>query len=368
MKKTIWMFGMTLAAFALCVVPVVGQAVACPALVQQALNAADAACAAAGRNQMCYGNVSITAVPADDTAQVTFEQVGDLVDVTQVQSVALSGMDTAAGNWGVAIMKLQTNVPGALPGQVVTFVLFGNVEIENAAEALPTVTLTAAASAAVVDVPDGETLLTLNAGDVLTANGQSADGEWLRVALPTDGYGWVAAEAVTAAGDLATLVIAEPGTPVFGPMQAFYFRSGIGDAPCAEAPDSGLMIQTPEGVGRVTVSVNGVNMQLGSTAYLRTRPENEFGISLIEGSAIAEIDGAEQYIPAGAWITVPTDDDGLADGPPNPPQPYNNERMFTLPTVLLEREVEVPPSLTAEEIEAALEAFEAEREPAGSGG
>ena len=30
-------------------------------------------------------------------------------------------------------------------------------------------------------------------------------------------------------------------------MQAFYFRSGIGDAPCAEAPNSGILIQTPEG-------------------------------------------------------------------------------------------------------------------------
>ena len=55
----------------------------------------------------------------------------------------------------------------------------------------------------------------------------------------------------------------------FTPMQAFYFRSGVGDAGCAEAPESGMLIQTPEGVEEVFLNVNGANMLLGSTAFLQ---------------------------------------------------------------------------------------------------
>lgn len=371
MKKSVWMLWVAAVWAVISVSPLLGQGIICPVLVQQALQAAETACQETGRNQLCYGNVLINATAADASGEITFQQVGDIVDVTEIQSLALSGMDTQAGNWGVAIMKLQTNVPGALPGQLVMFVLFGNVEIENAAEPLPTVNLTASAPVAVLDMPDGNIVANAAAGETFAADGQSPDGAWLRVLLPSGERGWVAADAAMPSGDLTTLIMAEPGDPVFGPMQAFYFRTGIGDAPCAEAPDSGLMIQTPEGIGRMTVNVNGVNMQLGSTAYMRSITENEFGISLVEGSAIAEVDGFIQYIPAGAWITVPTDDEGTANGAPNPPQPYNNERMFTLPTLLLDREVEVPPSLTQDEIAAALEDFiqgtdDDDDDPAGS--
>ncbi|MBC7870515.1 MAG: hypothetical protein H7Y09_06720, partial [Chitinophagaceae bacterium] len=357
-SKRLWFMPMLL----LCIVPMVlsAQDNGCPALVNTALEAADAICESAGRNQVCYGNVSINATPRPDADNFSFETAGDIVDVASLQSLALSGMNVADNAWGVAIMKVQANLPDTMPGQNVTFVLFGDVEIENAAQDLPTVTLTANAFVNLMETPaaDGAMLSGLDAGATIVADAQLADGSWLRVRLPEGGIGWLEATQVTSDGDLATLVVGEPGEPVFGPMQAFYFRSGISDSACAEAPESGIMIQTPEGAGRVTVNVNGIDLNLGSTAYIRTRPENQIGLSLIEGSGIAEVDGFVQYIPSGAWITVPTDEDGIADGPPNPPQPYNNDKMATLPVELLDREVEVPPSLTEDEIAAALEEYQ----------
>ena len=345
----------------LCIVPMAlsAQDNGCPALVNTALEAADAICESAGRNQVCYGNVSISATPRPDVSDFAFQSAGDIVDVASLQSLALSGMNVADNAWGVAIMKVQANLPDTMPGQNVTFVLFGDVEIENAAQDLPTVTLTANGSVNVVETPtiDGALLSVLDAGMTVVADGQLADGSWLRVRLPEGGTGWLETAQVAADGDLAMLVVGEPGEPVFGPMQAFYFRSGISDSACAEAPESGVMIQTPEGAGRITVNVNGIDLNLGSTAYIRTRPENQIGLSLIEGSGIAEVDGFVQYIPSGAWITVPTDEDGIADGPPNSPQPYNNDKMASLPVELLDREVEVPPSLTEDEIAAALEDY-----------
>src|SRR5262245_40399504 len=76
----------------------------CPAIVQSALTATDAACVDTGRNQACYGNVRLDAVPQADAEPFTFSNPGDLVNVQAVQSLALSSMDEASQEWGVALM------------------------------------------------------------------------------------------------------------------------------------------------------------------------------------------------------------------------------------------------------------------------
>ena len=92
------------------------------------------------------------------------------------------------------------------------------------------------------------------------------------------------------------------------PMQAFFFRSGIGDAQCEGAPDSGLLIQTPKGAQKIEFTVNEVNITLASTAYLQAQPGDDLIINVVEGQATVEAFGVEQIVLAGARVRVPLDD------------------------------------------------------------
>ncbi|MBA3874424.1 MAG: hypothetical protein H0X30_35290, partial [Anaerolineae bacterium] len=111
---------------------VLAQINSCPEIVSKALSEADAACKQTGRNQACYGNFNLQATGQPGAENFSFNEVGDIVNIADVQSLKLSPMNVDKGQWGVALMKLQVNIPNTLPGQNVTFLLFGDVEITNA--------------------------------------------------------------------------------------------------------------------------------------------------------------------------------------------------------------------------------------------
>jgi hypothetical protein len=133
-------------------------------------------------------------------------------------------------------------------------------------------------------------------------------------------------------------------------MQAFYFRSGIADAQCEEAPDSGLLIQTPEGAGEIFLLVNEVRVQLGSTAYLQAQAESTLDIYLIEGAGRAEAFDEAQFIPAGTVVSVPLDADLTASGPPGEPQPYDQTALASLPIAGLEQPITIAEPLAESQI------------------
>ena len=269
-------------------IAVIAQQSDCPAMVQTALDSLDAACAETGRNQACYGNTLIDLQLQADAEVVSFEQPGDTVALADISKMTLTPLNEEAQTWGVAMMKVQANIPDTLPGQNVTFLLFGDVEIDNA---------------------------TLD-----------ADSE-------------------------------------FTPMQAFYFHSGVGDAGCEEAPESGLLIQTPDGVEEVLLNVNGANISLGSTAFLQAgvnrdnADEFELAVSVLEGEGSIEAFGKISPIPAGSWIRVQTDRNFNVIASPDDPIPYKFERHGKLPIRVLERQFEIQPSLTQEQLDKRLDEF-----------
>src|SRR5262249_14818906 len=153
-------------------------------------------------------NVSLTAEPQPGVSNFKFERDGDIVDVNDISTLKLEPLDEAAGTWGLVLMQLQADIPDSLPGQNVTFLMFGDVELENA-------------------VSEDDTTHT--------------------------------------------------------PMQAFYLKTGLSDSPCEEAPDSGLLVQTPEGIETVSFNVNGVDVEIGSTVLFQAQPDDEMIISPVEG-------------------------------------------------------------------------------------
>ena len=125
--KSVWAVFVTLA-----LAPAVLAQGACPAIVQQALDATDQLCSTTERNQACYGNVAVDALAQPNVTELNFDSAGDIVDVSAIRTLRLRPMDVNEQTWGVVMMRLQANLPGSLPGQNVTFLLFGDVELTNA--------------------------------------------------------------------------------------------------------------------------------------------------------------------------------------------------------------------------------------------
>lgn len=208
----------------------------CPIIVQTAVDVLAEDCTDLERNQACYGNGEIVAL-AQPGATLTFDAPGDVDDLADFESLQLSALDEEAGTWGVALMLVQANLPETLPGQNVTMLLFGDVQITNAGDAL----------------------------------------------------------------------------------EAFYFRGGVGTADCAQAPD-GILIQTPEDAGTVNLTVNDVQIELGSTAYLTAEAEGLLTFALLEGESTLTVDDAAVEVAGGEFTTVALDENLSAVAAPAEPQ------------------------------------------------
>ncbi len=333
-----------------------GDAEDCPTLVDLALATTDEVCALTGRNEACYGHVWIDAEPAETTGDIQFEQAGDIIDVAALQQLRLSTMDTADDTWGIALMRIQANLPDALPGQNVTLVLFGDVTIDNAGEESPWLEVTATANSNVRAQPSTGSRIVdrLSESDTARADGRLSDSSWLRIRLAEGGWGWVSADLLSSTGDSATLPVVDPAadTPSYGPMQAFYLQTGLGDAPCAPAPPSGLLLQTPTNEEPIELLVNDVSIRLSSTAFLQAVADDLLYVYLLEGRATVEAFGQERTLIPGSRVTVPIDADLHASGPPNPPEPYAETVVQALPTSLLQRAFIMVEPPAAEVIEA----------------
>jgi hypothetical protein len=321
----------------------------CATIVREALQAANAACSGTSRNEVCYGNVFGQATAADGVADLRFEEVGDIAGLTQISGLTLSPLDEAANRWGVALMQLQANLPDTLPGQNVTFLMFGDVTIEeNTGEQarIPATTRTASNLRLGPNVT-GPVVGSVPAGVAVTASGKTVNqaGEaWVRVKY--DEYrtstGWVLAELVDV--DLNVLPDVPSDSLTLNPMQAFYFRTGIGRTQCATAPIDGVVVQTPEGAGKVNFNVNGIDVALGSTAFL-SMPAGETltCISLLSGDADLQSANRGVDLNPGERSCAPIRDDGTS-GPPGLPEPFDASEIASIAAVVesLPNEVVIP--------------------------
>ncbi len=334
----------------------------CTRIVNQALETVDQLCEATGRNQACYGNITLLAKPRVNAGTFTFDEAGDVVDIAAVQSLALSSYNAANEEWGVALLRIQANLPDTLPGQNVTFLLFGDVEIQDSVTEVPpepaTVTLVIPGSLNVRGGPSTSYAVidSFRSGDTVVAIGRLDDSSWLQIQLEDDALGWVFTQLTAPESDIVVLSVVDPDAPppdqpTFGPFQAFYFKSSVSDTPCVAAPDSGILIQTPEGVGEINLFVNEVNIRLRSTVYIQSQPSSEMKINVVEGTAQVTAQGKTVIAPAGTRVRVAMNADNIAAGPPSDPEPYDDEQMALVPVAVLPETVEVIPSLSAEEIE-----------------
>ncbi|HLY29185.1 MAG TPA: hypothetical protein VKQ72_22760, partial [Aggregatilineales bacterium] len=70
-----------------------GTPAACTDLLQAAIASTDKGCANTGRNQVCYGNVSLKAEAQPGVADFSFDQPGQTVPIASIRKLELSSLD-----------------------------------------------------------------------------------------------------------------------------------------------------------------------------------------------------------------------------------------------------------------------------------
>jgi hypothetical protein len=326
----------------------------CPTLVKQALAVTEGLCKETENNQACYGNIRLQAKPTSQAENFVFSKPGDHANIADIKSLQLSPMTLDTGEWGVALMHVQANLPDTSPNNLL-LLAFGDVFLENAVP-VPTILDGEVgndfANARWLPNTNSRTLIALKPSQKVTVIERLADNSWLRINLPDDGEtGWVKTELLNVKGDLNTLRTANATQPYYRPMQAFTFKSGTSSGQgCAEVPQDGLLIQTPEGAGEVQLWINQVVIKLGSTVYFQAQPDGDMTVTTLEGHATVEALGVSYTAIAGSSIYVKLDGDMQPISTPSLPQAYNMGDVQNLPIENLQRKISIHPPLTEQEI------------------
>jgi hypothetical protein len=296
----------------------------CPVLVSQALEATGTACAQVGRNEACYGHTLVTATFQDGTATTQFETSGDLVPLTDLQTLVTQPADPAAGTWGIALLKVAADLPEA-DDMAMTFVLFGDTEIATPARStadLPTCDgANQSGSNVNVRVGPGQgyaAVDVLPSGTAITANGRNTAGDWIRLEQ-AGAMGWVYAPLMTLDCPVETLQVIPDAEAVVDAQttQSFILRTNTASA-CDEAPD-GLRIDSPDGQ-RAHIMVNGVQLEFSSSAFLTAQPDNTLNIRGLTGEIVVTAQEKTVTVTPGTQTQVPLTG-SEASGPPAPPAP-----------------------------------------------
>jgi hypothetical protein len=110
----------------------------CRATIETALAAANHGCQSIGGNELCYGHSVVEARLLPDF-DVSFSATGNTIPVGAARALFATPLNLPASEWGVAVYRLQATLPSAIPGQLATFLVFGNTSIENVSGDMQTI-------------------------------------------------------------------------------------------------------------------------------------------------------------------------------------------------------------------------------------
>lgn len=330
----------------------------CPILFVESAQAAEILCEGLGAGEICLGNGSVE-IQAAAGASPSFAAPGDIVPLTNLQSLSLSSVSAPDSIWTTLIAR--PNLPTSDGGSTTaSMILLGDATLTNAfipdagnaasSSGTASATIRAAGGLNVRQAPNTEAgvVWQLANEEEVTAIGRSADSQWVRIIIPSDfgGPGWVFAPFVEVSGGIEVLPFASTDDPLpqettasFGPMQTVTFSSQPVPETCSGIADSGMILQSPDGLGaQVLMQINGATLQFNGTVYVRAQAGRNLTVSALEGEATL-ITGDDIQIPisAGFESVVPLDEALQIAGPPDPPAPYDANQLVLLPLQLAPR-------------------------------
>lgn len=290
------------------VAPAFGEAqdsVQCATLVEKAFTLLGKSCDSLDRNSACYGYNRVDATFHDAVADDFFTKPGDTTELTPLETIHTYGVDEALERWGIALMRVQANVPNTLPGQAVIFMLLGETAMQNAVRPedalIPSdlsVDVTANVKANLRSGPglNANVVDVAAVGSVLKADALSDGLDWLRV-LYNDAPVWVNRQVINSPDEVDNLPVIKPETRT--PMQAFYFTTRFNQVDCSQAPNS-LLIQGPQHM-KIDLDANEANIQIGSTILLSMIDADTMQLVVIDGQANVK----DLIVPEGFKATIP---------------------------------------------------------------
>ncbi|MBN2043493.1 MAG: hypothetical protein JW757_00630 [Anaerolineales bacterium] len=243
----------------------------CEELIANALDVSDQRCRQIGSNQVCYGNFQLIAEydgPVD-----AFDAAGDVLGIEAIHTLKASPLDVLKELWGVAVFKLKANMAGTIPGQNVTFLVFGNTDINNASGDMTAFYFSTGFGGITCNGVSFDGLQIIaddGAGFVFTANDVqiSLFGDAIMVAQPGGMMDITLANGSAQVTSSGVTQILEPGTSVSIPMDENLSASGPpSEVTAASGGQASLLCQLfgvncPEGeisfiLGEVTPTVDG---------------------------------------------------------------------------------------------------------------
>lgn len=332
----------------------------CPALVEY--QAVPVVCDSLVADEACVGQGTVSASPLAESPDFSFSQPGDRARLTTLSELTLQSLSTESGAWTVvaANLPLNTNDPNLSAPAVVTMLLIGDVSIANAGEQFSSGAATAVVLGELgINVrrrPNGsaESVWQLLPGEQVLASGrvENPEGRWIRITIPNrfEGTGWVFAEYLQVTGDADNLPLVTESSPVqavteetegpeYGPMQSFNLLSGVTDSSCTGTPDSGLLLQTPNGIGAgsgAKLRVNGVEIVLNGTAFIQAQANVSLRLTVLEGEASVTANGSTQQATAVSQVAVTMGQNLEPVNAPTAVQP-DTDKIEALPVDLLDR-------------------------------
>lgn len=286
------------------------ESTACSQLVERAFIDMGMNCVGLDRNSACYGFNRVEAVFTEAMETEFFSSPGDHVALTTLERINTAALTVSESRWGIAVMNVQANVPNTLPGQAVTFILLGEVEVENAVTPEEALLPVAPIAVNTIKQSNVRSAPSTNAnvmgiapqGTPLEADGISPDNAWLRV-LFENAPAWIQLSDLDIGGDLSSLPVIDQESR--SPMQAFYLRTDFGASECAEAPPSVLFMQGPDEVA-VDITANGADIRITSTIILRILPPGDtMQLIALSGLVILNPGTPEEIVvPPGFTTTI----------------------------------------------------------------
>ncbi len=147
----------------------------CDALIARAMDTAGSACGDVNRNQACYGN-NLVHSELRSGSNALFNTTGDISPIDALQKIITTPLNETAQTWGIAVLKAQANIPGTLPGQNVTFILFGDAAVDNPTPDMRAVTIsTGIGRLSCADAPPSAVLVQSPGSQPVTMNLNGAD-------------------------------------------------------------------------------------------------------------------------------------------------------------------------------------------------
>jgi hypothetical protein len=126
------------------------------------------------------------------------------------------------------------------------------------------------------------------------------------------------------------------------------------DAPCDGAPQSGVLLQSPNTSDTVSLTINNSDVALAGTMFIQAESGAAMTLNMLDGFARVSASGSVQAVPAGARLQVPLSAGLLATGAPSEPQPIPEGTLSGLPVNNLSYRVQLPGTISDDELQQRL--------------